>query len=192
MSDSLRGPILYYWAQTLLFFGLNERALRAFREVVRENPQREEAWSVLGFLHAQRGEFSEAVPAYERAVAMRTDDATLFFNAGFAAQRAGNHPRAMELMQSAIALDAKLDRAWYGLGLSLAHVGRYEEAVPKFREAVRLQPFNPYAGYHLASVLHKLGRQEAVAKEYLRVKEFDPKVSALMRKEFGIADPDAG
>jgi tetratricopeptide (TPR) repeat protein len=123
-------------------------------------------------------------------VALKTDDASLLFNAGFAAQRAGNHPRAMELMQAAIALDAKLDRAWYGLGISLAHVGRYEEAVPKFREAVRLQPFNPYAGYHLAAVLHRLGRREEVIKEYLRVKEFDPKVSALMRREFEIEDRD--
>ena len=190
MSDSLRESILYYWAQTLLFFGLNERALRAFRDVVRENPKREEAWSVLGFLYAQRGELSEAVPAFERAVALKTDDASLFFNAGFTAQRAGNHLRAMELMQAAIALDPKLDRAWYGLGLSLAHVGRYEEAVPKFREAVRLQLFNPYAGYHLAAVLHRLGRREEVIKEYLRVKEFDPKVSALMRREFEIEDRD--
>jgi Flp pilus assembly protein TadD len=96
----------------------------------------------------------------------------------------------MELMQAAIALDSKLDRAWYGLGLSLAHVGRYEEAVPKFRQAVRLQPFNPYAGYHLAAALHRLGRREDVVAEYLRVREFDPKVSALMRREFEIEDRD--
>jgi len=29
-----------------------------------------------------------------------------------------------------------------------------------------------------------------VIKEYLRVKEFDPKVSALMRREFEIEDRD--
>jgi tetratricopeptide (TPR) repeat protein len=186
----MRPAFLYAWAQTLLFFGLNQRALHAFREVVRENPRREEAWSVLGFLYAQRGEYSEAVPAFERALALGAGDASLFFNAGFAAQRAGNHPRALELMQSAIALDAKLDRAWYGLGLSLAHLGRYEEAVPKFRAAVRLQPFNPYAGYHLAASLHRLGRRDEVMAEYQRVKGFDPKVSALMRREFAIDDPD--
>ena len=191
MSQSLRERILYSWAQTLLFFGLNARALRTFREVVRENPEREEAWSVLGFLYAQRGELSEAVPAFEKAVALKTDDANLLFNAGFATQRAGDHARAMELMQRAIALDAKLDRAWYGLGLSLAHERRYEEAVAKFREAARLQPFNPYAAYHLAAVLAKLGRRDEVIKEYLRVKQFDPKVSALMRRELEIEDRDS-
>ena len=103
-------------------------------------------------------------------------------------QRAGDHARAMELMQRAITLDPKLDRAWYGLGISLAHVGRYEEAVAKFREAARLQPFNPYAGYHLGAVLAKLGRREELLAEYQRVKEFDPKISALMRREFGIDD----
>ena len=116
---------------------------------------------------------------------------SLSFNAAFAMQRAGDHARAMELMQRAITLDPKLDRAWYGLGLSLAHVGRHEEAVAKFREAARLQPFNPYAGYHLGAVLAKLGRREELLAEYERVKEFDPKISALMRREFGIDDPDA-
>ena len=67
MSGSLRRSILYGWAQTLLFFGLNRAALRAFQEVVREEPGRGEAWSVLGYLHAQRGEMSEAVPAFEKA-----------------------------------------------------------------------------------------------------------------------------
>jgi Flp pilus assembly protein TadD len=188
VSRPLREPILHFWAQTLLFFGLNERALRAFREVVRENPARHEAWSVLGFLHAQRGELSEAVPAFENALALKTDDANLFFNAGFATQRAGDHGRAIALMERAIALDPKLDRAWYGLGLSLAHDGRYEEAAARFREAARLQPFNPYAGYHLAAVLFKLGRRDQVRAEYERVKEFDPKVSDLMRREFAIGD----
>lgn len=190
MNPSLRESMLHFWAQTLLFFGLNDRALRAFQDVVRENPARQEAWSVLGFLHAQRGEFSEAVPAFEKALALKDDEADLFFNAAFAIQRAGNHARAMELMQRAIALDPKLDRAWYGLALSLAHVGRHEEAVAKFREASRLQPFNPYARYHLAAALAKLGRRDEVIAEYLRVKEFDPKVSALMRREFEIEDRD--
>ena len=188
MSGPLYEPMLHLWAQTLLFLGLDDRALGVFRQVVQRNPARTEAWSVLGFLHAKRGELSEAIPAFDRALALSPDDAALCFNAAFAVQRAGDHARAIELMQRAIALDAKLDRAWYGLGLSLAHDGRLEEAVTSFREAARLQPFNPYAGYHLAAVLAKLGRRDEVMAEYRRVKQFDPKVSALMRRELAIDD----
>jgi len=191
VSGSLRRSILHGWAQTLLFLGLNRAALRAFQDLAREVPGHAEAWSVLGFLHAQRGHAGEAVAAFEKALALKGDDPALLFNAGFATQRAGDHGRAMTLFERAIALDPRLDRAWYGLGLSLAHVGRHEEAVTRFREAARLQPFNPYAGYHLATALHKLGRRDEVQAEYLRVKDFDPKVSALMRREFGLEDPDA-
>jgi Flp pilus assembly protein TadD len=184
----LRESLLNYWAQTLFFFGLNERALRAFQVLAREYPSRGDAWAILGYLHAERGELSEAVPAFEKAVALKADDAELLFNAGFATQRAGNHERAMTLMRRVLELDPKLDRAWYGLGLSLAHAGRHEEAVEKFREAARLQPFNPYAGYHLAAELAKLGRRDEVRAEYERVKQFDPKISDLMRRELGL-DP---
>jgi Flp pilus assembly protein TadD len=188
VSGPLREPLLYAWAQTLLFFGQELRALGVMRTVVKENPRRQEAWSVLGYLHAQRGELSQAVPAFEKALALKPDDAALCFNAGFAVQRAGDHERAMELMGRAIAIDPTLDRAWYGFGLSLAHAGRYEEAVDKFRQAARLQPFNPYAGYHLAAALAKLGRRDELQAEYQRVKDFDPKISELMRREFGLSE----
>jgi len=46
-----------------------------------------------------------------------------------------------------------------------------------------------YAGYRLAATLFKLGRRDEVQKEYERVKEFDPKISDLMRREFGIGEP---
>ena len=188
MSEPWRERLLYGWAQTLLFFGASRRALPVLQEVVALNPARHEAWNVLGYLHAQNGELGPAVAAFDRALAGEPDDAALAFNAGFTLQRAGEHKRAMTLMERVIALDPTFDRAWYGLGLSLAHDARYEEAALKFREAARLQPLNPYAGYHLAAVLHRLGRREEVLAEYQRVKGFDPKISALMRREFGISD----
>jgi tetratricopeptide (TPR) repeat protein len=92
----------------------------------------------------------------------------------------------MQAFLKAIALEPRLDRAWYGLGLSLAHDGRHEEAVVKFKEAARIQPLNPYAGYHLAASLYRLGRREELQAEYERVKEFDPKISDQIRREFGV------
>ena len=186
----MRTSILYAWAQTLLFFGRNAAALRALEQVVAEDPSREEAWSVIGFLQAQRGAISEAVPAFDKALALRPHDVALCFNAAFVLQKAGGHDRAIVLLRHVIELDPKMDRAWYGLGLSLAHVGRYEEAIVQFREAARLQPFNPYAGYQLAAAFFKLGRHDELQREYERVKQFDPKVSALMRADFGIQDPE--
>lgn len=182
--------LLYAWAQTLLFFGRNAAALEVFRQLVQQDPAHDEAWSVIGFLQAERGAISEAIAAFERALALRPNDAALCFNAAFALQKAGEHERAMPLLAHAIELDPKLDRAWYGLGLSLAHVGRYEEAIVRFREAARLQPLNPYAGYQLAAAFFKLGKREELEKEYARIKLFDPKVSAIMRRDFGIQDPE--
>ena len=186
----MRASILHAWAQTLLFFGRNAAALRTFQQVVAEDPSRDEAWGVIGFLQAQRGAISEAIPAFQKALVLRPDDVALCFNAAFALQKAGEHERAMPLLRHAVELDPKLDRGWYGLGISLAHVGRYEEAIVPFREAARLQPFNPYAGYQLAAAFFKLGRREELQREYERVKQFDPKVSAIMRADFGINDPE--
>jgi tetratricopeptide (TPR) repeat protein len=186
----MRTSILYAWGQTLLFFGRSAAALRVFEQVVGEDPSRDEAWSVIGFLQAQRGAISEAVPAFDKALALRPHDVALCFNAAFVLQKAGAHERAIPLLRHAIELDPKMDRAWYGLGLSFAHGGRYEEAIIQFRQAARLQPFNPYAGYQLAAAFFKLGRRDELQQEYERIKQFDPKVSAIMRADFGIHDSD--
>jgi len=186
----MRRRLLYAWAQALLFFGRGAAALRVFDELVALDPAHAEAWNVIGFLQAQRGAVSEAVRAFEKALALRPHDAALCFNAAFVLQKAGDHARALPLLRHATELDPKLDRAWYGLGLSLAHEGLLEEAIAPFREAARLQPFNPYAGYQLASAFFKLGRRAELEQQYERIKQFDPKVSAIMRREFGIEDPE--
>ena len=41
----------------------------------------------------------------------------------------------------------------------------------------------------LAAALFKLGRCDDVQKEYERVKDFDPKISELMRRDFDLGEP---
>jgi tetratricopeptide (TPR) repeat protein len=183
---STRG--LFAYAQVLLFFHQHARAHEVLLQVLQQDPDHKRALPISGFLYSEKGQFAEAVRDFERALALGSADAPLFFNAAFALQRAGRHEEAIRRFQQAIDLDPILDRAWYGMGLSLAHLGRHEEAVARFKEAARQQPLNPYAGYQLAGALFKLGRQEEVRAEYLRVKQFDPKISDQIRRDFGV-DP---
>jgi tetratricopeptide (TPR) repeat protein len=179
---------LFAYAQILLFFHRHARAHEVLLQLLEHDPDHKRALAISGFLYSEKGQFAEAVRHFERALALAPADAPLFFNAAFALQRAGRHEEAIRRFQQAIDLDPILDRAWYGMGLSLAHLGRHEEAVGRFKEAARQQPLNPYAGYQLAGALFKLGRQEEVRAEYLRVKQFDPKISDQIRRDFGV-DP---
>jgi tetratricopeptide (TPR) repeat protein len=189
MKDGFRPWLLFGLAQGLLVIGRNAQAVDLLRGLVRDHPAMRRAWSLLGFLHADGGRFDEAVTAFDRALSLEPEHLDSIFNVAFVLQRAGRDEAALARFQQVIDANKFMDRAWYGMGLSLAKLGRHDDAAERFREAARLQPFNPYAGYQLAAALHKLGRQEEVQAEYERVRGFDPKISAQMRRDFGATGP---
>jgi tetratricopeptide (TPR) repeat protein len=174
---------LFLFAQACIFFKRHARALQALEALLREEPAHPRAWSIAGFLYAEKGRLGDAIAALERALALEPDNATTLFNLGFVLQKAGRHEEAIARMARAVELNPALDRAWYGLGISLIHVGRFREAIE--------QPFNPFARYQLAAAWFKLGEPEKVRAEYRKLKSFDPKIAAHVRTDFGVPrDPD--
>jgi tetratricopeptide (TPR) repeat protein len=185
MSAALRSSVFFRYAQFLTIFGLRARAHEFVELALQQNPRHQRAWTLSGFMNAEKGRMDAAVRDFEQAVALKPDDADTLFNLGFILQRTGKHPEALERFQRAVELSPFLDRAWYGMGLSLSKLGRYQEAAAKFSEAARLQPMNPYASYQLASAWAQLGDREKLEAEYRRVKGFDPKMAAQMQRDFG-------
>ena len=184
---------LFPFAQACIFFKQHARALQALEALLRDQPDHPRAWSIAGFLYAEKGRYAEAIAAFEHALAIAPDDAATQFNLGFVLQKAGRHEDAIVRLSRAVELDRALDRAWYGLGLSLIHCGRFREAIERLSEAARLQPFNPYARYQLAAAWFKLGEPEKVRTEYRKLKGFDPKVAEHVRMDFGVPkDGDEG
>jgi len=187
MRAPLRPALRFWLAQLLLYFRRADAALALLREVARERPDHQQAWSTIGFVLAERGELAAALDAFDRALALDPRDSGTHFNVGYVLQQQGRHEEALAALERAVAADPANDRAWFGAGLSLVRLSRLEEAAARFEEAARLQPFNPYAAYELAAVYHRLGRPEKVRAQYERVKGFDPKVSERIRREFGVA-----
>jgi tetratricopeptide (TPR) repeat protein len=178
--------LLFWFAQACIFFKQNARALHALEEFLRAQPGHARAWSIAGFLYAEKRCNAEAIAAFERALALAPDDPSSLFNLGFVLQKAGRHEEAIARMSRAVELNPPLDRAWYGLGISLIHCGRFREAIERLTEAARLQPLNPYPRYQLAAAWFKLGEPEKVRAEYRKLKSFDPKVAAHVRADFGV------
>jgi tetratricopeptide (TPR) repeat protein len=185
MNRSLRASLLFRYAQFLTIFGLRARAHEFIELALQQNPRHQRAWTVSGFMNAEKGRHDAAIRDLEQAVALRPDDADTVFNLAFILQGQGKHAEALERFQRAVEISPYLDRAWYGMGLSLSKLGRYPEAAEKFSEAARIQPMNPYASYHLAATWAQLGERDKLEKEYQRVKGFDPKMAAQMQRDFG-------
>ena len=178
--------LLFPFAQACIFFKQHTRALQVLEALLRQQPDHPRAWSIAGFLYAEKGRYADAIAAFERALALSLGDATTLFNLGFVLQKAGRHEEAIGRLSRAVELNPPLDRAWYGLGISLIHTGRFREAIERLTEAARLQPLNPYPRYQLAAAWFKLGEPEKVRSEYRKLKGFDPKIAEHVRIDFGV------
>jgi serine/threonine protein kinase/Tfp pilus assembly protein PilF len=103
-----------------------ERAIAAFEQATRYDPEYVNAWAALGGAYGLKGTFLSLRELVERAV---------------------------EIERRAIALDPEHADAHAWLGSSLINLGRIDEAIVEIREAVRLDPQNGQSYQALARAL---------------------------------------
>lgn len=145
-----------------------EAAARALTEA---HPELAAAWIALGDLLRQQDKFADAVPAYDRALALlQTNDdpqASWFplYARGIALERSGQFDRADADFQAALALQPDQAPILNYLGYSWVDRNvRLDEGLALIKKAVELRPDDGYILDSLAWAYYRLGRyQEAVA-----------------------------
>ena len=60
---------------------------------------------------------NEAIPLFQRALAMEPENPLLWLNLGIAQQRTGDYEEAIESFQRALGIDPQLTDAWLSMGL---------------------------------------------------------------------------
>ena len=187
MRGTLRAWLLFQLAKLHTFIGMRDMAVRSLRLALADDASLAPAWRHLAFLlSASRAPGSD--DAFRRAVQLDPAHAPTRFNYGFLLHESGRLAEAEEQFLEAIRLSPSLDRAWYGLGLINVKRGEFALAAQRLTEAAKLQYHNPYAAYYLTFAYHKLGEHEKAAREYRRVKAFDPRMAEQIERDFGVMD----
>jgi tetratricopeptide (TPR) repeat protein/tRNA A-37 threonylcarbamoyl transferase component Bud32 len=127
------------------------------------------AWSNIGTIHYDQGQFAEAAEAYEQAVRLAPGNPAMHRNAGDAFERLGEAAkarrawlRAVELAERGVAVNPSDAQALSRLAVYEAKVGRHAEAGRHVLEAVRLGPGDGEIAYRKA-VVHALAGERAAA-----------------------------
>lgn len=191
MTQPLRPSGLEFrWArwrlQALLVLGRQQRALELLDRLLGRWPTERYLLASRGTLRARRGDWPGAVADLRALVLSHPDEASAWFNLGFALEQQGELSEAEAAFRRAIARNAQLDRAWYGLALVLIRRQRLREAVEPLRRNTALQPMSPYGWYQLARVHVDLDEPEEAEKILRRLEGFEPKVAAQLRRETGL------
>jgi tetratricopeptide (TPR) repeat protein len=140
-----------------------DRALAAWTAVHRADPQDVVAPLGIAWIHAQKKHWDKAAEWFERALAIRPDQADTWFNLGYAREQQGLQAAALTALARAVELNPKHDRAWYGMGMIHSRHGDPLAAAENLRHAADLQPMNGAAWYALGMAHYHANQPDQVA-----------------------------
>jgi tetratricopeptide (TPR) repeat protein len=127
----------------------------------------------LGIWHYQRGEFEEAVRAFDAGLRKAPRSVGIWCNRANACYCLGRHEEAVADYTRAIEAKPTLD-AYYGRAMVLAQMGRKEEAIADLGEALRLNRTATELYYTRANLWSELDRLDDAWADYDSVLRLDP------------------
>jgi Flp pilus assembly protein TadD len=111
------------------------QAAAVYREAVKHDPGRADAYLRLGIVHDREGKFKESQEFYQKALKGAPGNAEIYCDVGYSLYLQQRWAEAEMNLRQALALAPDNRRAHNNLGLVLAHEGRYEDAMASFRRA---------------------------------------------------------
>ena len=147
-------------------------------------PKHQFSWKVLGALYGASGRNSEAVNAYQTAVALSPQDAEAFTNLGATLKELGRLDEAEASYMQAIVLKPDLAEAHCNLGNTLKELGRLDEAEASYKQAIELKPDFALAYYNLGATLKELGRLDEAEASYTQAIALKPNFSEAIRSRW--------
>jgi len=165
-----------------------EKAVVAYKEAIRLQPDIAWVHVNLGYAFSELGRHQEAVVAYKEAIRLEPGEAMAYYNLGFTYRQLKRWQEAVETFKQALRFQSNFRNqevmkvikpdAYYSMGISYFALGRYHESVEALKQALRLAPSKDTqvgAHYLLGGAFIGLGDRSAALEEYKILKNLDPK-----------------
>lgn len=143
--------------------GRTEQAERAFRKVLKGDPNHPDALVFLGIAANMSGHHAYAAGLFEKALTRKPDDPQALYNLGVAEQGRGRQEAALARYDAALALTPGFMQAAFNRALVLDALGRSEAALDAMRAVARAWPDQPECHNQLGNLLAKQGLFAAAA-----------------------------
>jgi tetratricopeptide (TPR) repeat protein len=144
--------------------GRLQAAEQIYRQILAVEPNRADAWHLLGVIANQMGKHEVAVECLGRAIALNGSAASFHNNLGEAYRALRRVPEAVACYRRALELKPDFAEAHNNLGVALKDQGHPDEAVACCRRALELKPDSAEIHYNLGVALEDQGHpDEAVA-----------------------------
>jgi protein O-GlcNAc transferase len=135
------------------------------REVLRNEPRQIAAFHMLGVIHAQLGQFTEAERAFSDAVKLAPNSPELLLNRGNARFELQRFSDALADYDAALEREPSRAMLWNNRGNALLALVRREDAIASFTRAIELGPAYVDALAGRADAYSALGREHDALRD---------------------------
>lgn len=171
--DGQHADTLHLMGLLCLHLGQDDHAVVWLTRAINQEPKTLYL-TTLGTALLQQGRGEEALAAFDRAIALKPDDAGLWCVRGVACKALQRLPDAILSFQHALRLDPRHSEAASHAAQLLSQTDRFEEALLYLDLCDELQP-NRYQTFHMrADTLQNLGRFEEALAARRRAHFLDP------------------
>lgn len=157
---------------------LTEQAREHFERALAIRPDQVKAYHHLGYIHAIKGEYTEAAEAYEKYLTRYPNDADALTNMGATLMALHRHREALEVLQRAATIKPNNPFVNSNLGYALGETGRPTEALQYFRRAIAIQWDMVHPWFGLARFLNETGQHDAALTAHGILRMFDPMMAS--------------
>ena len=187
----LKGPILKYLSMS---HGIDVTTIyNDLHGFMRHHKAHKSAYAEFyaGLTHFLKGERTEAIERYDRAIALNPQMAMAYNNRGAAWMAGGDHSHAIVDFNRAIELNPQDAGAYNNRGSALKDLRQYDLAVANHDRAIELNPGNAGFYSNRGNAYAAMQQHERALKDYNRAIELDPK-SATTYSDRGTTFKDMG
>ncbi|MDR3145220.1 MAG: tetratricopeptide repeat protein [Treponema sp.] len=103
---------------------------------------------------------NDAIPLFQKALALEPENPLLWLNLGIAQQRVGNYEEALDSFGRAVVIDDGLAEAWFSLGLIYYDLEQFDEAENCYHTALVRDDGAPKTWNNLGVLYFSMGNFE--------------------------------
>ncbi len=162
------------YARALAASGDPAQAIQMFQVAMDRGGAKAGLFDAIGSLYAQAGNWSQAQPAFERALAIDNSYVLARIHLGIVQRQQNNLTASLASLEKAVSDASSNPLAQFEYGRSLEAAGQDDAAIPHLEEAAKLAPEMPGVDNQLAMTLQRQGRQQEAIPWFQKAIERDP------------------
>jgi tetratricopeptide (TPR) repeat protein len=143
-----------------------EKAVVEFRECIRLDPEKADAYEVLGKACTSLKLFKEAENSYRKLVSLRPEDYKGLYSLGTSLYYQGMHKEAIEVFEKVLELNPKSAKSCYNMAMAYEDLHEYAKAIEAYRDAIRVKGDFIEAYNNLGVLLSTRGRNYEALEVY--------------------------